>query len=255
MKNSIRGITLALVAFLSLALQLQGTPATAIENGRTAIADAPTGAAQIYQRKNGDWLFVCSGSVVGPKIVLTATHCLEQGRDPAKYLVRVGNTTRAEGHLIHVDAMASRYELTLFFLKYDVSQLSGVKHLDISSGAVGDIGLNDTATVYGWGKTGYWADLARVLKNADVRVTDSARDILGGPALRVFTKDGARIFWGDSGGPVVKTLPNGQTVQVGVTSKSEATSGSNSAYATIARFDPGNTNWLYQLGVPVDEEW
>lgn len=249
-----------IITFLTALCALIGgpaiTPASAIEGGNTSVPHLATGAAQIWRWTNGDFVYTCTGAVVGPRLVLTAAHCLESGKNAENYVLRLGDTTLASGYRVEVEALDTRYDLALLVMKQDVRYWDGVKHVNIFYDSRGEIGVGEYANVYGWGKTCQWCDPSRELKNARVRIVDdAAKDAMGGPAYAVNAANGARIHKGDSGGPMVKNLPDGGTALVGVASTSEAPSNPSSPRAKYVRFDPNNMIWLKKMGVPLNEEW
>ncbi|WP_326550089.1 S1 family peptidase [Micromonospora sp. NBC_01813] len=179
--------------------------------GGSTVSSAPWAAA-VFQ--NGS--FACSGSIIAPRWVLTARHCLG-----GTMSVRVGSVYRSSGGTTRtVSATQSRYDLGLLYLSSSVS--TTYVTLASSNPPVGS-----TNTIFGWGRTCSTCDASPQLKTASVRTTtNNATDAYAGPAIRSTGVNG--VAWrGDSGGP---QFYNGQ--QVGVCSTGNGSTYQN--YASVA---------------------
>lgn len=180
--------------------------------GGSTVSSAPWAAAVF---RGGS--FTCSGSIIAPRWVLTARHCLGSNMQ-----VRVGSVNRTSGGTVaNVTATYGRYDIAL--MRLDRSVNTSYVRLASSNPPVGS-----TNSIYGWGMTCYSGCGASVqLKTASVRVTSTnVSDAYGGQAIRS-TRINGNAWRGDSGGA---QFYNGQ--QVGVASTANGVNIQN--YGSVA---------------------
>jgi hypothetical protein len=167
-----------------------GSHSSAIVGGE--VAEASLWAVQVFDVRGstGDF-FQCTGTLVAPRWVLTAQHCIaDEGETSA---VRVGSNTYREGRRIAVDAVEVPSALADIALLHLTEDTAGpfVQLAQATSVAIGR-----DATAYGWGSEGTPLVMAPSLKKALLHIDSrySAEEL---QATGV-TGSG----WnGDSGGP------------------------------------------------------
>jgi secreted trypsin-like serine protease len=194
----------------ALAVPVAAHASPAIIGGST-VSSAPWAAAVFT---NGS--FTCSGTIIAPDYVLTATHCIS-----GTMSVRVGSVNRSSGGTTRaVTSTTTKYDLALMHLASPVT----TTYMTLSSSypAVGS-----TNSIYGWGRTCSSCSLSATLKTATVRVTSTnQKDNSGGRGILSIAISGA-AWSGDSGGP---ELSNG--AQVGVASLADGQS--QQIYGSVA---------------------
>ncbi|HEX4751392.1 MAG TPA: serine protease [Solirubrobacterales bacterium] len=194
--------------------------------------------------------YACSGSVVAPRVVLTAGHCVEDLESSS--LVEPGLVGVATGvsNLQNIPAdKISTVERVLVYPHFDPSQLHGdagllilkapVSATPIALATSADSSLYEPGTkltIAGWGvdKQGS-EEIPNQLQAATVPVEESSRCQKGirriypflDPSLQVCTIDAPQLkitpCHGDSGGPAIATRADGSMVEVGITSMGNAT--------------------------------
>ena len=155
-------------------------------------ADSAPWAAALYYDDGGFW---CSGTIIAPRWVLTARHCMYDGYS---MYVRVGHVSHPEGTFARVRRVVRSPHSDLALLNLGRSITTSYAALATADPAVGS--GND---IYGWGTTevGEDAPMSTRLKTASVRVTStSSSDYFGGRAIRSRSISGTAGY-GDSGGP------------------------------------------------------
>lgn len=183
--------------------------------------NAPWAAALYYS--DG---FYCSGTIIAPRWVLTAQHCIYDGYAMS---VRVGNLHHPSGRYANVQrtVRASGADLTLLYLDRSIN--TTYARLASADPPIGSINQ-----IYGWGTVlpGAGAPMSDRLKVGNVRVTThNARDNFGGRAVGS-TVAPAGPGYGDSGGP---QFYNGR--QVGVCSTGDYV---NHQYGSVT----ANRSWI-----------
>jgi len=189
--------------------------------------------------------YACTGTVVAPRVILTAGHCVEDIEsssivEPELIAVATGvsNLKKIQG------AQISKVERVLAYPEFDPTQLHGDAGLLILTAPVtappialatsADAALyepGDELTVAGWGidnrNTGH---APNQLQSATVPIEEPSRCKEGtrryypffDPSRQVCAIDAPKFHittcHGDSGGPAIATRTDGTPVEIGVTS-------------------------------------
>jgi secreted trypsin-like serine protease len=144
---------------------------------KTDIKDHPWQVA--LNIKTPDGTFLCGGSIVGQRWVLTAAHCIEPGTKSGDVKAKAGATnyvtggawTEIERVVVHEKYNPQTHENDLALLKLK-SPPSG-KVIPLADAAI-TVPAGQPLEVTGWGATSEGGDVARNLLQATVPYVDNA---------------------------------------------------------------------------------
>lgn len=174
----------------------------------------------------------CSATIIAPKWILTARHCVD---GPAEYTFHIGNLDQTQGESATAVAIHLSAEADLALAELDHEVTAEYAPLGESSA----VAAGQTVQIYGWGATCTNRPeiecQSQFLKVANVDVTTTnCSDFHGGVAVCATRGDGIAAG-GDSGGPMFATSPaDGRSYQVGVASTSDRQT--VTAYANLTRY-------------------
>jgi trypsin len=194
--------------------------------------------------------YACTGTVVAPRVVLTAGHCVEDIESSSIVEPKLIAVATGVSNLQHISRpQVSLVERTLVNPDFNPTKLQGdagllilkkpVSAPPIALATAEDAALyeaGDELTVAGWGIDDRRTEHPpNQLQAATVPIEESARCKDGtkrfypffNPAHQVCTIDAPHFHittcHGDSGGPAIATAPDGTMVELGVTSLGDGT--------------------------------
>jgi len=279
-------LALALLASLVVAAAAQAAnpkaSASVIGGHNATIAQYPSLAyIEGVQATAG---YACTGTVVAPRVILTAGHCVEDIEsssivEPSEIAVATGVSNLTKIPRANISAVVQ----VLAYPNFDPTKLQGDAGLLILAAPVvappialattADAALyepGDELTIAGWGiddrKTGHAPDQ---LQAASVPVEEAGRCKRGtrrfypffDPTHQVCALDipGFKVTacHGDSGGPAIATRSDGTPVEIGVTSLGDGSCNPSSP-AVFTRVDQISTwvqSWInaVELGAPAPQ--
>jgi hypothetical protein len=242
--------------FVGIALVTATAPALAVTRG--AVARNPNGVRQSVVRVESSRGELCSGAVIGPDLVLTAAHCID---DRAGYRVVVVDrgfrprTVRAIAAAMHpafVPGTTPRTQPGVDLAILKLERPLGPEFVALNPRAAGRVAGGDPVEIAGFGVAAEGnKGSARVLRQTRLMSLGTLqvanRVVVAVDAQRRARTAGAGACRGDSGGPILRGGPGGYEL-VGIVSWSSGafTSSTRSACGGITAVTPiaDHASWI-----------
>lgn len=238
-------LVLALAALLAPAAQAGQRASASIINGEDGSIENLPSLAYIEARQSPQVGSSCTGTVIAPRVILTAGHCIldiESGRTtkPDAYAVATGVADLRQ----ITEANVSLVSRALVYPKFDPGTLHGdagllvlstpttAPPIPLATGADAALyGGGDPVRLAGWGLTNFESsETPAVLQTTAAVVQEPSfckshvRSFYPfySPGQQLCTKTPPQNVsggcFGDSGGPVIATRPDGTPVEIGIVS-------------------------------------
>ncbi len=226
-----------------------------------SIADFPSLAFVTGGR--GLSAFSCSGTVIAPRVVLTAAHCVDNVGSLADlkvsdYAVTTGTANVSHPNPFHLSSVIR----TITYPGFNPSKFVGDAGLLILSKpasvpaiplAASPPAAETPLTIAGWGVTSAsGSDTPAVLHKGEIRVQPTnvceKVDLFKSAELQLCGLDvpahKVTACFGDSGGPAIAKAPDGTPVEVGITSDSECSGRLPAVFTRVDRISEWVKGWI-----------
>lgn len=242
-----------IVGLLVLCGVAVAAPAHAVYNGREVPDERDAFMAAIRVGGKKAW---CGGTVIAPRYVLTAAHCVFGG-DPTQLTVRVGSRDARKATQIGVEHgfVHPKFDYAqalndAAILRLDRPVPRGVTFMTLATAASDNLERPHTSVVAaGWGRPFYSGPDSVTLREANLQVVPETE--CGDAPGSNFEKNDVcakgtmqSVCNGDSGGPLFFRSPT-RVIQIGITSS-----------VFICGMVPGQTNAFFtEVNNPIVRSW
>jgi trypsin len=268
-----------LAAFVLLGVLVLAAGATAASNPKatasvigghnTTVADFPSLAfIEGVQATSG---YACTGTVVAPRVILTAGHCVEDIESASLVEPELIAVATGASNLTKIEAtQVSEVERVLVYPNFHPSEMHGDAGLLILKAPVAappialagpeDGGLyepGDRTTVAGWGIDDPISDhVPNQLQAATIPTASASRCKTGtaqyypfySPKQQLCVLDVPQfhvtICHGDSGGPAIATHSDGTPVEIGITSLGTCNPASPAVFTRVDQISSWVQSWI-----------
>ncbi|KAJ8676142.1 hypothetical protein QAD02_011928 [Eretmocerus hayati] len=189
--------------------------------------------------KPGTDAFSCAGTILTPKLILTAAHCIKNKTSRPTH-IRVSNVNglhktivKIEDYILHESFNATGLinDIGLLLLRDPIPNSKCVQRAPKNS----TLESGTTVVAYGWGKTAENGTISKNLISVELPISDRPNCFITHDKSRICveTNKGASLCEGDSGGPLMW-----KNYQIGIISANvvSCTSGRPSRSTSVPAF-------------------
>ncbi len=247
--HRLRILALAGLALASCSQELQSSSDQSAIVGGTSTTEYAAVAHISTTVTNDGGAFACSSTLITPRVLLTAAHCIDLDEGPVQSIsAYFGTTVRGQDsgfiqeipatEWIHKPWNFSGGDIALILLEHD----SDVEPIPFNSQPLngGDIGVS--THVIGWGNTTFESGSGRK-RHMQTPITGLSSGVLH------YGNDNTNTCQGDSGGPGLVTFNDGVERVTSITSNGPQGCGGTSSATRVALHASWINSWVSQKDI------